>query len=106
MNHVSARVRSVLLSLFIVIVLAAPAAAATVLSGLSVPGMSPAFDPAIKTYTMPRTTCAVTVTATLVNPTLHRLYIQSNETASGALRQAWVCDGKNFIDVVIYQNWT
>lgn len=76
------------------------------LSGLSVASLSPDFSPAIKTYSIPRTSaCSVPVTATLATPT-QRLYVSNTETASGTTRSAWVCDGKTKIDVVIYAGWT
>jgi len=82
------------------------AAQTATLSDLVVASLSPAFSPAVKTYSIPRTSaCTVPVTATLANPA-HRLYISNMETASGALRSAWVCDGRTKIDVVIYAGWT
>lgn len=76
------------------------------LSSLVVADMSPAFDPAVKQYTIPKTAnCSVPVTAALADASL-KLYIASSETASGATRNAWVCDGKTKIDIVVYQNWT
>jgi uncharacterized protein (DUF1800 family) len=85
----------------------APAHAQTgALSSLTVSGLSPAFDPAVTQYTIPRTAaCSVNVSATLANPS-HRLYIANAETASGAIRSAWVCDGITKISVVIYAGWT
>ncbi|MBM3226226.1 MAG: DUF1800 domain-containing protein [Candidatus Tectomicrobia bacterium] len=77
------------------------------LSNLEVAHLSPGFAPDVMQYTIPRTTsCSVPVVATLAQPTLHRLYIASTETASGATRNAWVCDGRTKIDVVVYQGWT
>lgn len=86
---------------------AAPAAAQTgALSGLVVAGLSPAFSPGATQYSIPRTSsCSVAVTATLAD-SANRLYIQSTETASGATRQAWVCDGRTKIDIVVYKVWT
>lgn len=75
------------------------------LTSLNVANLSPAFDPAITQYTIPRTAaCSVSLSATLSNPA-HRLYIASAETASGATRSAWVCDGVNKISVVVYSGW-
>src|SRR5439155_23879429 len=68
------------------------------LSGLVIAGLAPAFDPAVKNYAIPRTGCAVTVTATLATLT-NKLYIQSGEAISGAPKSAWVCDGKTAIDI-------
>jgi uncharacterized protein (DUF1800 family) len=76
------------------------------LSALTVANLSPAFDPAIKNYTIPKTSaCSVTVTATLTDPT-HKLYISGALTTSGTPRSAWVCDGRTKIDIVIYKVWT
>ena len=76
------------------------------LTSLGAENLSPAFSPEIKQYTIPKTAnCAVPVTATLADTSL-RLYIASTETASGATRNAWVCDGKTKIDIVVYKNWT
>ncbi len=72
------------------------------LTSLVVPGSTPAFDPAITQYTIPKTAnCSIPVTATLTNPANQRLYICSAETASGVTRHDWVCDGKTDISVVI-----
>jgi uncharacterized protein (DUF1800 family) len=76
------------------------------LSGLVIAGLSPSFNPATKAYTLQRTSsCAVPVTATLTDAT-NRMYVANNETTSGMLRQAWVCDGKDKIEIVIYKVWT
>lgn len=76
------------------------------LSALVVAGLSPAFSPATKTYSIQRTAaCSVPVTATLADPT-NKLSISNSDTASGAVRQAWVCDGKTKIDIVILKVWT
>jgi hypothetical protein len=76
------------------------------LTSLAVADLSPAFSPATRTYSIPRTSaCSVPVTATLAVST-QRLHISNMETASGAMRQAWVCDGRTKIDVVIYTGWT
>jgi uncharacterized protein (DUF1800 family) len=86
---------------------AVPAGAQTgALSSLIVANLSPAFSPGVTQYSVPRTTsCSVAVTATLAD-TSNRLYIQSTETASGATRQAWVCDGRTKIEIVVYKVWT
>lgn len=76
------------------------------LASLQIAGLSPAFNPDIKQYSIARTSkCSVPVTATLADTTL-KLYIASTLTASGATRNAWVCDGKTAIDIVVYKNWT
>ena len=89
--------------------LAFPPAQATVngnLSALTVPNLSPAFDPAVKNYTVLKpASCAVPVTATLADPSL-RMYVANTETASGATRNSWICSNGNKVDIVIYQNWT
>lgn len=75
------------------------------LTSLNVANLSPTFNPAVTQYTIPRTAaCSVSVSATLSNPA-HRLYIASAETASGASRSAWVCDGVSKVSVVIYSGW-
>ncbi len=76
------------------------------LSSLVIQNLSPVFNPDLKQYTIPKTSnCSVPVTATLTDTSL-RLYIASTETASGATRNAWVCDGKTKIDIIVYKNWT
>lgn len=83
---------------------ATSAFAAGALSNLVIAGLSPAFDPNVTQYTVPQpANCSVNVTATLAVST-NQLYIQSNATNSGALRSAYVCDGKK-IDIIIYKNW-
>ncbi len=79
--------------------------AAARLAELRVDGLRPAFDPAVTAYTAPRTgACSVPVSATVANPA-HRLYVASTETASGATRNAWVCDGRTGFSVVVYEGW-
>ncbi|MBM3819969.1 MAG: DUF1800 domain-containing protein [Acidimicrobiia bacterium] len=74
---------------------------------LVVANLSPAFAPAVTQYSIPRTSsCQVPVTVTLAYPTQHRLYIASGEVPSGVTRNAWVCDGRTKIDVVVYKVWT
>jgi uncharacterized protein (DUF1800 family) len=76
------------------------------LASLTIAGLSPMFAPGTTAYQIQRTAaCAVPVTATLADPA-NRLYIANTETASGVTRQAWVCDGKTKIDVVIFKVWT
>ena len=73
------------------------------LNNLVIPGLSPAFSPAVHQYTIPASSGSVPVTATLADPS-QKLYIQSSETPSGQTRNAWI-GGDNAIDIVIYQNW-
>lgn len=76
------------------------------LAGLVVPDLSPAFDPDVTQYTIPKTSnCSVPVTATLANPAM-KLYVANTPTPSGTTRNAWVCDGHTKIDIVIYDVWT
>lgn len=76
------------------------------LAGLVVANLGPAFDPNVTQYTIPKTSnCAVPVTATLADTSL-KLYVANMQTASGATRSAWVCDGNTKISIVIYKNWT
>ena len=76
------------------------------LSALVIASLSPMFSPTTKTYEIPRTNaCSVPVTATLTDPT-HNLYISSGAAQSGMTAQAWVCDGKTKIDIVVYKVWT
>lgn len=82
------------------------AAQTATLSNLIVSDLSPAFTPLTRTYSIPRTAaCAVPVTATLSNTAL-KLQIANTDTPSGTMRQAWVCDGRTKIDIVIYSGWT
>lgn len=100
------RRRSVL-ALFCLLALAPVSApwAAPALSGLTVPGLSPAFASDRYEYVIQRTeACLVPVTATLLEPA-DTLYVANNPTASGATRNAWVCSGQTSIPVVVYRNW-
>ncbi len=82
------------------------AAQAGALTSLTVAGLSPVFSPNQTQYTLPKTSaCSVNVSATLANP-VHRLYIASGETASGATRSVWVCGSTSKISIVIYAGWT
>lgn len=90
----------------VVMVATPPPPPPAALTGLTITGLMPAFSPSVTSYTLQRTaSCAVPVTATLTDTT-NKLYIANSETASGVLRQAWVCDGKTKIDIVIYKVWT
>jgi len=75
------------------------------LSGLAIAGMTPAFSADVTTYELVRTSCAVPVTATLAY-SVNTLDVANMETASGTIRNAWVCDGATTISVVIRDNWT
>ncbi|MGR8932774.1 MAG: DUF1800 family protein [Gammaproteobacteria bacterium] len=76
------------------------------LSNLVVQNLSPAFDPAVKDYTIPKTdACSVPVTATLADPSL-QLYVSSNATSSGATVNTWICGSQPAISIVVYENWT
>ncbi len=75
------------------------------LSNLVITGLSPAFSTDVKTYSIPRTGCSVSVTATLAN-TGNKLYVSGAEVPSGTTRSAWVCDGRTKIDITILQVWT
>lgn len=73
------------------------------LLALDIPGLSPAFDPAIATYTVPAPAGGegfVPVTATLGNPA-NMLHIQSTPVASGQTWSAWTQAGST-ISVVVY----
>lgn len=83
----------------------AQADASNSLSALDVPNLSPAFDPSVKNYTIPKpANCAVPVTATLADTSL-RMYVSSTETASGTTRNSWICNAAGKVDIVVYQVW-
>jgi uncharacterized protein (DUF1800 family) len=83
-----------------------PPAPVTYLTALSAANLSPMFSPATTQYTIPRTSaCSVPVSATLTDAS-HKLFVGGNQIASGATTNAWVCDGRTKIDVVVYQVWT
>ncbi|MDP0881001.1 hypothetical protein, partial [Klebsiella variicola] len=68
-------------------------------------GMTPAFAPDVYQYSIPRTeACSIPVVATLIDPA-HMLYVASTPTASGSTRNAWVCNGKTSIEIIVYENW-
>jgi len=105
-KNVSWGLKAVMFGVAILVVARESSAQTTTLSNLVVANLSPAFTPMNRVYSIPRTTaCAVPVTATVASPGF-RLHISSVETPSGTTRQAWVCDGRTKIDVVIYRNWT
>jgi len=78
------------------------------LSALTVAGLSPAFDPNITEYTIPQPAdCYAPVTATVPdpsNPNL-KLYVSNNPTSSGEASNAYLCDGKTKVDIVVYDVW-
>lgn len=80
------------------------------LTALNVANLSPAFDPNVTQYTIPQpANCSTPVTASVsaqdaANPNL-KLYVSSNPTSSGGTVNAWLCDGKTSVDVVIYDVW-
>ncbi|WP_052700221.1 DUF1800 family protein [Methylocucumis oryzae] len=106
-NPIRESLFSIMLTLAFALILSAYAYADQgKLTNLVVANLSPAFNPNIKQYTIPKTAnCSVPVTATLADTSL-KLYVANSQTISGATRNAWVCDGATKIDVVIYQNWT
>lgn len=76
------------------------------LKSLIVQNLSPAFKPNIKKYTIPKTSeCSIPVTASLYDPSL-RLYVANTPASSGQTVNAWICDGNNKIEIIVYQNWT
>jgi hypothetical protein len=80
------------------------------LTGLTVAGLdlTPAFDPNVKDYTVPRpANCALPVTATAENSdnANFKMYVGNNLTNSGAQASAWVCDNQTKAEVVIYNVW-
>lgn len=88
----------------------AVAAVSGKLSSLTVANLSPAFNPNITAYTIPQPAdCGVAVTATVpapdsTDPNL-KLYIASNPASSGATINAWLCNGKTKVDIVIFDVW-
>ena len=78
------------------------------LSSLVVANLSPAFDPSVTQYTIPKTSsCSTPVAATLANPTANsKLYVANNPATSGSKINAWYCSGDGTIQIVIYNVWT
>ncbi|MCA9513511.1 MAG: hypothetical protein KC635_01060, partial [Myxococcales bacterium] len=75
------------------------------LASLSIPGLSPPFDPAVTHYTAPaRPTSTVPVTAALASPGASTLWIESLLTGSGATRTTWAPLG-NVVDVTVTEGW-
>ncbi|MEZ4469129.1 MAG: hypothetical protein R3F43_33010, partial [bacterium] len=73
------------------------------LLALDIPGLSPAFDPAVMAYTVPAPAGGeglVPVTATLGNPA-NMLHIQSTPVASGQTWDTWTQAGAS-LSVVVY----
>ena len=88
----------------------AAAAVSGKLSSLTVANLSPAFDPNITAYTIPQPAdCGVAVTAAVPTPDSTdpnlKLYIASNPASSGASVNAWLCNGKTKVDIVIFDVW-
>ncbi|MFO0591525.1 MAG: cadherin-like beta sandwich domain-containing protein [Polyangiaceae bacterium] len=79
--------------------------AQTPLASLVVPGLTPAFDPAILSYTAPKPgSGSLSVTATLGDPSLS-LFIDCNPAPSGQAVSTWVgASGK--VNVVVYSGWS
>jgi uncharacterized protein (DUF1800 family) len=84
------------------------AVAPAALADIAISGLTPAFDPAVKKYSVARTrSCSMDVTATLAKGAEGLIVFVSNvETASGAPRRAWVCDADSRIDVVVSRDGT
>ena len=84
-----------------------PVSVSAKLSSLVIAGLSPAFDPAVTSYTVSvqAGTCSVPVKATLQDPLL-TLSVQSTTIQSGQAYNAWLCDGSDHVSVVVYQGWT
>ena len=79
------------------------------LTSLNVAKLSPAFDPNVTKYTVPKpANCSVPTTVTVANPTNPnlKLYISSNPTTSGATVNAWVCGNQPTVEIIIYDVWT
>jgi hypothetical protein len=73
-------------------------------SGLTVPGLTPAFDPRVAEYTVPPPAHdLLPVTAVTDDPAV-TLYVQSTPVRSGETFDAWLpADGQ--VDVVAYRGW-
>ena len=73
------------------------------LSALVVPNLSPAFDPNVKQYTIPKSSnCSTSVKATLASPTADsKLYVANNLTTSGSTVSAWYCNSQGKIEIVL-----
>lgn len=84
-----------------------PAIPSAKLASLVISGLSPAFDPAVTSYTVsvPAGTCSVPVVAALQDPAL-ALQIQSTAVQGGKAFNAWLCDGHDHVSLVVYQGWT
>jgi uncharacterized protein (DUF1800 family) len=105
-KNVTWRVKAAVFGLVMLAAAHTAVAQTATLSNLVIADLSPGFTPQTRIYSIPRTAaCAVPVTATLSNPAL-KLQIANGDTPSGTMRQAWVCDGRTKIDIVIYSGWT
>jgi len=84
------------------------AAATGKLASLQVANLSPAFDPNVTVYTIPKTSaCSTPVTATAVGADGQtQFYIANGPIAGGSgTVNAWYCSGSGNIEIIIYQNW-
>ncbi|MCX7098069.1 MAG: cadherin-like beta sandwich domain-containing protein [Methylococcales bacterium] len=74
------------------------------LNNLVIPGLSPAFSPSVKSYTVSAAgASSLPVTATLGNAG-DQLYVNSSPTSSGQTTSVWLGNGK--ISLVLYKNWS
>lgn len=81
-----------------------PPVATGPLSALVAQGLSPAFSPDVKEYTVPKPSSGVvSVTATLTDPA-NMLYINSGPTQSGQTAGAWVGTGGK-VSIAVYKSW-
>lgn len=79
------------------------------LTSLGVANLSPAFDPNVTAYTIPKTaSCSTKVTATAAGAdSKTQFYIANNPVSGGSgTVSAWYCNSYGKIDIIIYQNWS
>jgi hypothetical protein len=78
------------------------------LATLSVSGLSPAFDPNVKAYTIPKTaSCSAKVVASLAQFDAQTQFYIANTPVSGGSGtiNAWYCNASGKIEIIIYENW-
>lgn len=98
-----------LVSLILLVSESAQAVATGKLSALTVNNLTPAFDPNVTAYTIPKTaSCSAQVSATAAGADANtQFYIANNPVAGGSgTVGAWYCNSSGKIEIVIYQSWS
>ncbi|MGZ8243917.1 DUF1800 domain-containing protein [Methylomagnum sp.] len=88
---------------------AALAAATGKLTSLTIANLSPAFDPNIKNYTVPKVAgnCGLPITAVAEGLDQNtQFYIANTPAQNGNTINAYICNASSKAEIVIYQSWS